>query len=156
MLLYKGMKIKCDCKVLPPKGYSAITLFGTVYTRKSEGEVVAYLQTDKGKIWINHEAIHIMQKRACRNSWILFYALYIFYFFKMWPFYTTKWDMAYKTIPFEAEAYACQEMIDKNESGWKKYVKTNKMRKAWYNISLPGILQRQKIEPNLFLVTSYE
>lgn len=74
----------------------------------------------------------------------------------MWPFYTTKWDMAYKTIPFEAEAYACQEMIDKNESGWKKYVKTNKMRKAWYNISLPGILQRQKIEPNLFLVTSYE
>ena len=127
MILYKGIKIKCDCKVLPPKGYSAITLFGTVYTRRSEETVQRYLETENGKQWINHEWIHILQKQSL-HSWILFYILYLFYFFKMWPFCTTSWNVAYHTIPFELESYINQSDLEYDKSKWKKYVKTNKER----------------------------
>ena len=47
---FQDLKFVCGCKILPPKGYSAITLFGTVYTRKSADVVWRYLQTNRGKI----------------------------------------------------------------------------------------------------------
>lgn len=125
-----GMRLKCDCKILPPPGYSAITLFGTVYTKKTEEEIDWYLTTDNGKKWLNHERIHCEQKKATHNSWIVFYILYLWYFFKMWPFYTTTWKLAYATIPFEMEAKQNENDM-KYTSKWKEYVFDNWWRNKY-------------------------
>ncbi len=124
----------CDCKIIPPKGYSAITLFGNVYTRKRKEDVVQTLKTDKGLKWINHENIHCNDKKNTKNSWIVFYALYIWYFIKMWPFSTLSWRRAYCTIPFELNAYYNEHKIGYDGS-YKNYIYSNKWRKE-FDISI--------------------
>lgn len=125
-----GMRLKCDCKILPPKGYSAITLFGTVYTKKTEEEIDWYLLTINGKKWLNHERIHCEQKKETHNSWVVFYLLYLWYFFKMWPFCTANWSLAYATIPFEMEAKQNEHKMGYT-SKWMSYVYPNSWRKAY-------------------------
>lgn len=124
---YNDIKIRCNCKILPPKGYSAITLFGTIYTRKSEKEVEEYLKTCKGQQWINHERIHMLQHDDM-NSWILFYLLYFYYFIIAWLWFM-KWKDAYHTIPFEIEAYQNQLDSCYPYSRWRNYIKNIKERK---------------------------
>lgn len=136
-LKYKYITFITGCKLLPPQGYSAITLFGYVFTRKSYSEVSNILSTPKGKVWANHESIHIAQKtKVWSKTWIVFYILYLFYFFKAWPF-SMSWKIAYKTIPFEIEAYQNQGLLDYpdnyNESMWKRYIYSNKVRKKLYS-----------------------
>lgn len=122
------MKIVCGMQLLPPPGYSAINLCGVIFTRKSKKEVEKLLETERGKIWINHEHIHTLQKKATCNSWICFYAVYLYYFFKMWPFYTTNWSIAYRTIPYEYEAYTKQSNYTITKSYWKYCIYCNKKR----------------------------
>lgn len=123
-----GITFITGCKVLPPSGYSAITLFGYVLTRKTKEDVEKYLDTPRGKVWANHENIHILQKEAL-HSWLLFYTLYIWYFIIAWPFFMS-WKQAYTTIPFEYEAYSNQENLNYAVSNWKIYVKDISGRKA--------------------------
>lgn len=137
ILKYKDITFITGCKLLPPPGYSAITLFGYVFTRKSYSEVSKILSTNKGKVWANHEGIHIAQKaQVWSKTWIVFYILYLFYFFKAWPFSMT-WKVAYKTIPFEMEAYRNQELLNYpdnyNYSIWKLYICPNEIRKKLYD-----------------------
>lgn len=132
-LKYKGITFITGCKLLPPPGYSAITLFGYVFTRKSYADVSRYLSMDRGKIWANHENIHILQKKEVwSKTWLIFYILYLFYFFKAWPF-SMNWKTAYKTIPFELEAYSNQSNLEYTTSNWKKYCLSNKDRKTYFN-----------------------
>lgn len=132
-LKYKGITFVTGCKLLPPSGYSAITLFGYVFTKKSYVDVSRLLSTDRGKIWANHENIHILQKKQVwSKTWLVFYILYLFYFFKAWPF-SMKWKVAYKTIPFELEAYQNQTDLDYYPySFWKNYIYDNERRKEVY------------------------
>lgn len=127
-----NMKIVCNTHILPPKGYSAINLCGVIFTRKTKDEVDKLLQTERGKRWINHEHIHTLQKKATLNSWICFYLVYLFYFFKMWPFFTTNWSIAYRTIPYEYEAYTKQKDFQITKSDWKSCIYDNQQRLTAY------------------------
>ena len=128
---FNNLKFICNCRIIPFKGYSAINLFGKIYTRKSEEEVKRYLQTNNGRVWYRHEYMHTLQKESL-GLWILFYILYLWYFFKAWPFFM-KWKQAYRTIPFELEAYKLQNDnydLSSYQSHWKHYIKSNKERKT--------------------------
>lgn len=129
---YKGLTFICGCKLLPPPGYSAITLFGYVLTRKSYENLIDYLNTESGQTWVNHESIHIMQADTFAYlKWFFFYLIYICQFLKAWPF-SMSWDKAYKTTCFELEAYMNQSNKSYNSSKWWDYLKTNTARVLTY------------------------
>lgn len=127
---FKGLKFICGCKVLPPRNYSAITLFGTVYTRKSANVILRYLKTYRGRIWAHHEAMHIYQANTFAfMKWFWFYLIYVWEFLKAWPFFMS-WKQAYKTIPFEYEAFMKEDDLYCKNSTWWDYIRTNKVRKS--------------------------
>lgn len=130
---FQDLKFRCDCKILPPKGYSAITLFGTVYTRKSADVIERYLETERGKIWAHHEAMHIYQADTFNPTflkWFLFYIVYIYEFLKAWPFFMC-WKQAYKTTCFELEAYYYQDELAITDSNWWQWLWSNESRKTY-------------------------
>lgn len=125
-----GLKIISN-KIIPFGRYVAITMFGRVFTRKSMKDLKKYLDTSAGKRMIKHESIHVMQAKDECKSWIKFYVLYLWYFVKM-LFWCFKWDMSYKTIPFEIEAYKYQNTPEYNKTFWKSFKMSNKKRKKFY------------------------
>lgn len=127
-LLVNGLNIITGFKILPP-GYAAITLFGIVFMRRSYIDAINYLNSSRGQLLINHEKIHILQKKSI-HSWIIFYILYIWYFLKLY-LSTFNWKMSYKTIPFELESYN-NEIKGLDKSNWRVWRMSNKDRKNWY------------------------
>ena len=125
-----GLKIISN-KIIPFGRYVAITMFGRVFTRKSMKDLEKYLKTVPGRYMIKHESIHVMQAKDECKSWLKFYTLYLWYFIKM-LFWCFKWDMSYKTIPFEIEAYRYQDMMNYNKTAWKSFKMSNKERKKFY------------------------
>ena len=99
-----GLHISGGHRLLPPPGFLGITLFGHVWTRHSREELAAFLQTERGRVFVNHERIHLIQARTLR-WWGVFYAVYFWYWLKLFlvSFHS---PMAYLTNPFEMEAYA--------------------------------------------------
>jgi hypothetical protein len=133
MIKYKDVKLISALPLLPFPGFRSITLFGYAFTRTTPNNkegLKEYLATSRGKVLMNHENIHVLQKK-CVKSWILFYILYIWYFLKLY-LCTFNSDMCYRTIPFEAEAYINQNDMNYSLSHWKDYKKNNKERKLWY------------------------
>ena len=96
-------------KILPPKGFKAINLFGIVFCRKELTDV------DK-----NHEAIHTAQMREL--LYIGFYILYVLEWLQKLVVYDTTSD-AYRNISFEKEAYTHQNDLD--------YLKNRKHYSQW-------------------------
>jgi len=84
--------------LIPPKGFTAINLFGMIFVRND-----ARLLTD---IDLNHEGIHTSQGKEL--LWIFFYILYIFEFLFRFVQYKNP-KTAYYNISFEREAYANQD-----------------------------------------------
>lgn len=109
---------------LCPKKFLGITLFGHVFTYKKIHQLEEYLATPNGHRFANHEAIHILQSKSFKTSWVGFYLYYIWYWFmNLFKYGFTK--NSYYNIPFEREAYANEwvwSYIDGiKESNWKKY-----------------------------------
>ena len=75
-------------KIIPFKGFSAIYLFGLLFTKK-----------DLSKAEINHELIHERQARE-----MLFVFFYLWYLIE-WLIRLTGKGNAYHNISFEREAY---------------------------------------------------
>lgn len=108
------MKIICN-KILPPKGYTAINLFGYVFVK--EGTVL------EAKT-INHEQIHTEQGREL--LWIFFYLWYgIEWIVRLIQYKNSK--QAYYNISFEREAYANAENLNylrgRKRYAFVKYIK---------------------------------
>lgn len=122
----KEIKAKLN-KFLCPYGFAAITLFGIIYVRKKE-----YLwkinRTNKiDSILENHEMIHIRQAWGTKNSWFIFYLLYIWQWICNLPLFIFGLKMPYRFIEFELEA-TCNELnfsynTENPTYGWKKYKK---------------------------------
>lgn len=127
---HKNIKIICN-KILPPKGFKLIALFGTVWTRKALEVMKRYVQTYAGKKSMNHENIHVLQEKKLPLWWLSYYAVYLWWWFKLW-IVTFDNKLAYKTIPFEIEAYENETNFDYSESHWEKYKMSNKERKEYY------------------------
>lgn len=88
-------------EILPPKGFSAINLFGIMFVKRGS-------KPPSERI-INHERIHTAQMKE-----LLYILFYLWYFFE-WLFRLIQYrnfDQAYRNISFEREAYANDRNLD--------------------------------------------
>lgn len=105
-------------KFLPPKSFKAIMMFGKLFINIRDKEEFEKNEREGKNVYLkNHEMIHVKQAITTSNSWFLFYILYIWYWFKNLPL-INGFDMPYKFIPFELEAYYHED----NLSYCEKYV----------------------------------
>ena len=84
-------------KYLVPKGYTGITIFPFVFLKSK--------QLKGNQVLVNHEKIHLRQQIELLI--ILFYVFYVLEFLIRFIHYRN-WQMAYRNISFEREAYANQ------------------------------------------------
>ncbi len=89
-------------KHLPPKGYSAINLFGFVVIRVEYKETLAQKPSLMKRL-LNHESIHTRQMQEM--LFIFFYLWYGLEWLMRWVIYGFKAKKAYNNILFEREAY---------------------------------------------------
>lgn len=114
-------------KFLCPAGFKAITLFGTIYTRNKCVE--KNLNNGVDIRTINHEMTHVKQALGLKNSWFLFYLLYIFQWICNLPLLIVNLYAPYKFISFELESYAneyysdYQDEIKNGAFQWKRFNK---------------------------------
>lgn len=111
---------------LPPKGYTAITVFGRVLMRKNSYDEWARNATSKVYHELyHHEWIHLQQAVSVCNSWVCYYILYFWFYLKGRPFRYGH-QVAYLSNPFELEAYLFEddEQYGQNPTkgcvGWKR------------------------------------
>lgn len=88
-------------KLLPPKGFAAINLFGILFVRK-DSKITDRL--------LNHEAIHTAQMKEL--GYIPFYILYLIEWFIKLIINKLDNNKAYKSISFEREAYNNQNNLE--------------------------------------------
>ena len=109
------------------KGYVALTFFGTVLTHSQEEAERINSHYDELK---NHEMIHLHQARATHDSWLCFYALYLWYWLKGLPYNRRMKNAAYLLNPFEMEAYRhmydmsyLQRLPEGKADEWRRFAK---------------------------------
>jgi hypothetical protein len=88
-------------KYLIPKGYRGIALFPFVF--------IKYAEDKNNIVFLNHERIHLRQQLEMLI--IPFFVWYIFEFCLRWIHYKN-FDLAYRNISFEREAYANEKDLD--------------------------------------------
>lgn len=92
-------------KLLPPKSFYCMMMFGTMFiNERNKDKYEARELNGLNKPLKNHEMIHVKQAITKHNSWVLYYLCYIWMWLKNLPF-INGFDMPYKFIPFEMEAY---------------------------------------------------
>lgn len=112
-------------KLLPPKGFSAINIFGVMFVRKIYAPFLS-------KRVFHHERIHTAQMIE-----LLFVFFYIVYFLE-WVYWLIRKLFnrkinPYRSISFEREAYA-------NESDFD-YLRHRKLFAAWrYHFHRKGVV----------------
>ena len=98
------IKIKYSSFV-PPKGYLAITLFGTMYIHKRNKD---YWENQCSKAskkrTITHESIH-MKQAEYEGGYFKFYLKYLAFWIKAMLLCGFKNSIAYYCIPYEIDAY---------------------------------------------------
>lgn len=82
-------------KYLVPTGYNGLTIFPFVFLKKKNMLI--------DKVLLNHEEIHLRQQLEMLI--IPFYLIYVLEFFIRLMFYRN-WNLAYRNISFEREAYS--------------------------------------------------
>jgi hypothetical protein len=102
-------------KYLIPKGYHGLAFFPFVFVKQPLDK--------QNTVFVNHEKIHLRQQLE-----LLIIPFFIWYFLE----FCLRWiqfknfDLGYRNISFEREAYANEKQIDyvKNRSFWKflKYI----------------------------------
>lgn len=103
-------------RILPPKGFVAINLFGIIFVRKN---------ANISEKTLRHEAIHSAQIKELLV--IGFYALYLWFWIVNLFRHRFKNHIAYRNICFEIEAYSNADDIDylkkRKRFAWKDYEK---------------------------------
>ena len=118
------------------KRYTAITLFGHIYTREQKA---ADKMNGKWNALKNHEMIHLRQAQNTCNSWLLFYILYGWYSLMALRYFRKTANAAYYLNPFEIEAYAHmfdQHYLDSHDrhgvDGWRAFAKMSRAARLRY------------------------
>lgn len=108
-------------KYLIPNGYSGITIFPFV--------VLKYNRLKSDLVLINHEKIHLRQQAELLL--LPFYVFYVLEFLCRLLQYKN-WNLAYKNVSFEREAYRNENNFDylKSRQFWYflKYIRTNEFQ----------------------------
>ncbi len=94
-------------KYLTPKGYQGMTFYPFIFMRDQKEK--------KDSVFVNHESIHLKQQLELLI--VLFFIWYVLEFLVRWAQFKD-FDLAYRNICFEREAYSNQS----NNS----YLKTRK------------------------------
>ena len=105
-------------KYLVPNGYSGITVFPFIFLK--------YKVLKHNEVIINHEKIHLRQQLELLV--ITFYVFYLIEFLIRLIKYKN-WNLAYKNISFEGEAYKNESYLDylNHRKSWQflKYIRSN-------------------------------
>lgn len=120
----KEMGVVCDDFWLR-RGYDALTFFGTVVA--ATPEMAASMQGKQNRLK-NHETIHLRQAQDTHDSWLCFYALYLWYYLKALPMNRRLKNAAYVLNPFELEAYRHMNDLDYTNdprcgTEWRRYAR---------------------------------
>ena len=93
-------------KVIPFKGFCAISLFGIIFVRE---EYRSYFQMNDlaRRIMCNHERIHLFQQKE-----LLYVFFFLIYFFEWLVKLIIYGKYAYENISFEREAYKYESKSD--------------------------------------------
>ena len=110
------------------RGYAALTFFGFIVTpSQEEADRVNRQQCWRLK---NHEMIHLRQAQSTHDSWLCFYALYLWHWLRAVHLNRHLKNAAYLLNPFELEAYAnehdphyLETCGEKGANGWRKYAR---------------------------------
>lgn len=117
-------------KILPPSGFSAITIFNKLYRREK------YKDKPISKITYNHESIHLQQELdfvfGCEKLYILGGCIFYILYFIEWSIkailslFTLGKIKAYYSISFEQESYTNQKdfnyLDNRKRFNWVKYL----------------------------------
>lgn len=117
-------------KILPPSGFSAITIFNKLYRRD------IYRDKPISKVTYNHESIHLQQELdfvfGCERLYILGGCIFYVLYFIEWlikavlSLFTGFKIKSYKSISFEQESYANQKdfnyLDNRKRFNWVKYI----------------------------------
>jgi len=97
-------------KYLIPKGYRGLAVFPFVF--------VKYRLDKENLVFVNHERIHLRQQIE-----MLFFPFFLWYLVEFLLRYIQykNWNLAYKNISFEREAYANEKNLDylKQKKSWR-------------------------------------
>jgi len=85
------------------KGYEGMTFFGHIITH-CEQEAAAFNKCCSALK--HHEMIHLYQARSTHDSWLCFYARYLYYWLLASRYCRRLRHAGYLLNPFELEAYA--------------------------------------------------
>ena len=121
------------------KGYEGMTWFGHIITHSTK-DAEMFNQHDSALK--RHEMIHLYQARSTHDSWLCFYARYLFYWLLASRYCRRLHHAGYLLNPFELEAYGHMYDPDYPPSGnaeeWRSFAQmplserythyTNKMR----------------------------
>lgn len=103
-------------KYFVPKGYTGLTVFPFVFLKSK--------QLKSNVVFMNHEKIHLKQQLELLI--LPFYLMYAIEFLVRLLQYK-KWDLAYRNVSFEREAYTNEFNLDylKQRSFWSflKYLR---------------------------------
>jgi hypothetical protein len=128
-------------RLLPPKGFCAITLFGHVFIRKEYEKMGAWAFNEL----LYHETIHIKQAIVEHDSWFVFYMKYLGYWIRNMFHCKFKNDIAYHCIPYEMEAYyqeifwrldkhyQCHNLQKFKDFPYKKAILMYQKGEEWHN-----------------------
>jgi len=89
------------CKYIIPKNYSSITLYPFVFLKD--------IRQKKDVILLNHEGIHIRQQKELL---VLFFYIWYIIEFVIRLVVSENWNIAYRNISFEREAYAHESNLE--------------------------------------------
>ena len=126
---------------LPPK-IRALTWMGIVYCKYREDADSINRTSKIDSVLKSHETIHVRQAESMHNSWLLFYARYIWEWVVNIPLLTINGWAAYKFMPIEMEAYNHERDYEYANNGevteWKKLEKLTlkekrELAKEYYN-----------------------
>lgn len=109
------------------RGYTAMTFFGHIVTpTQKEADLI---NRDYNTIR-NHEMIHLRQAQSTHNSWLCFYARYLWYWLRALPLNRKMKNAAYRLNPFEIEAYEHENDLHyldnctrKGINGWREHAR---------------------------------
>ena len=107
------------------KGYEGMTFFGHIITH-CEQDAAAFNRSCSALK--HHEMIHLYQARSTHDSWLCFYARYLYYWLTASRYHRRLRHAGYLLNPFELEAYAHMHDPAYPPSGdvaveWKNYAK---------------------------------
>ena len=109
------------------KGYSAMTVFGHIFT--SQQDTADVLNGRFGALK-NHEMIHLRQAQSTGNSWFRFYVRYFWYSLSAFRYFRRCHNAAYYLNPFEIEAYThmhdlhyLDRCADQGAQEWRRYAR---------------------------------